>query len=230
MSKSKLTRHWLLTNIERAQREQRAQGKSETLWNIVHDKGNPLLSSAASQKYTAYFNQIHAHAVGENSDAIPEANDVSLHVQITQDGQATWIASSDEDWKHWHQMHVGTTYSEPAVVSDDVEFIPRGPEDAARVAHVEPAPRLVLEPPGAGLMQLLDYLPAKGRLRKDIEQVVADTREMHFECLSSGDERGAELALWRGRWEVVSAILPSWAMGVVSWAARRFAAKFLGLS
>jgi hypothetical protein len=95
----------------------------------------------------------------------------------------------------------------------------------------EPGPTLrtepvVLKPPGAGIIQLIEHLPAKATLRKDLVQVVADMREEHFECLAAGDKRGAQLAVWRGRWEIARAILPSWTKGLVSWATRLFVAKF----
>jgi hypothetical protein len=85
---------------------------------------------------------------------------------------------------------------------------------------------LILKPPGAVIVQLIDYLPGRSVLRKDLLQVIADMRQEHYDCLKARDERGARLAVWRGWLEIARAILPSWTMGLVSWSARWFATKF----
>jgi hypothetical protein len=205
MSQGKLFRHWLLESIDRTCK----RGASETLWHIEPDAESEnahVLSEAASQRYRDLINRVNAAA---------------LENEYLGHAEPDWQANGDPD-----PGLQGTSFGKPQFLSNNVKFIPPGPEDAGRVAVVERA-RAILKPPGAGLMNLLDYLPARRRLRKDVEQVIADMREEHFDRLAAGDERGAHLAIWRGRLEVARAIFPSWCMGFISAVARWFAAKFL---
>jgi hypothetical protein len=87
------------------------------------------------------------------------------------------------------------------------------------------APMKLVEPPGALVMRLAAYLPGQKRLRKDLEQVVADMRVEHFEALASGDEAEAKLALRRGRLACLHTVFPSWLASIVA-----VISKFFGLA
>jgi len=96
---------------------------------------------------------------------------------------------------------------------------PHGFHGGGEVVDIQPQ-RALIKPPGSGLMRLIQWLPGKNHLRKDLEQAVGDMREEHFDALAAGDKRGAQVALWRGRYEVVRAIVPSWAAGILGAVAR----------
>lgn len=97
------------------------------------------------------------------------------------------------------------------------------PQGAEPEASKTIAPRII-EAPGSRLMRLTAYLPGKHRLRRDIEQVVADMRQEHYDALDTGDHAEARRALLRGRIAIITAVWPSW-IGAVASALGRWLGK-----
>jgi hypothetical protein len=166
-------------------------------------------------------------------DAIVDAWQEILEAEFHK-GTPGIIGIPGEDGKVWYvtphaaeddpvdQVQGSSPITSIHIDLDDFEF-----SNGTRVVP-DVAPALdgkMVKPPGSLIMQLTEYLPAKRRLRKDLEQVVADMRDEYFSALAAGDAREAKFALYRGRLELVRAIVPSWCATFVSWLVNWWLAK-----
>jgi hypothetical protein len=160
----------------------------------------------------------------ESDDAI--ASYQRLLAKMHASGTSRVICVDGGDGKPW--------YVEPHDAGDDdgpapVQFLGHGePAKTVETAFALPlnsVARPIVRPPGSRLIGQLDCLPGRARLRKDIEQVIADMRDEHFQALAAGDLHGARLALVRGHVQAARAIVPSWVMGLLAAVARWFVGR-----